>query len=90
MRRHGAARHVFFLTLSIQDVWGYSALKTGVAYLPFIPAVLVMTVVTQRAVTRIGARPLLIAGSAISAGGSSGCPGSPSTAPTPAAYSARR
>ena len=59
----------FFLTLFIQDVWGYSALKTGVAYLPFIPAVLVMTVVTQRAVTRIGARPLLIAGSAISAGG---------------------
>ena len=31
----------FFLTLFIQDVWGYSALKTGVAYLPFVPAVLV-------------------------------------------------
>ena len=58
----------FFLTLFIQDVWGYSALKTGVAYLPFIPAVLVTTVVTQQAVSRIGARPLLIAGSAIAAG----------------------
>ena len=59
----------FFLTLFIQDVWGYSPLKTGVAYLPFVPAVLVTTVVTQQAVTRIGARPLLIAGSAIAAGG---------------------
>ena len=59
----------FFLTLFIQDVWGYSPLKTGVAYLPFVPAVLVTTVVTQQAVTRIGARPLLIAGGAIAAGG---------------------
>ena len=58
----------FFLTLFIQDVWGYSALKTGVAYLPFVPAILVMTVVGQQAVTRVGARPLLIAGSVIGAG----------------------
>ena len=59
----------FFLTLFIQDVLGYSALKTGVAYLPFIPAVLVTTVVTQQAVARIGARPLLAAGAATAAGG---------------------
>ena len=59
----------FFLTLFIQDVWGYSPLKTGVAYLPFVPAVLVTTVVTQQAVTRIGARSLLIAGGVITAGG---------------------
>jgi len=50
-------------------VWGYSALKTGVAYLPFVPVVLVATVVAQQGVTRIGARPLLIAGSALGAGG---------------------
>jgi EmrB/QacA subfamily drug resistance transporter len=59
----------FFLTLFIQDVWGYSALRTGVAYLPYVPVILVMTVVAQRGVSRIGARPLLIAGSAIAAGG---------------------
>ena len=59
----------FFLTLFIQDVWGYSPLKTGLAYLPFVPAILVTTVLTQQAVTRIGARPLLIAGSALAAGG---------------------
>jgi predicted MFS family arabinose efflux permease len=57
----------FFLTLFIQDVWGYSPLKTGVAYLPFVPAMLATTVITQQAVSRIGARPLLIAGSVISA-----------------------
>jgi len=59
----------FFLTLFIQDVWGYSALKTGVAYLPFVPMVLAGTLFAQQGVTRIGARPLLIAGSAIAAGG---------------------
>jgi len=59
----------FFLTVFIQEVWGYSALRTGVAYLPYVPVILVMTVVAQRGVSRIGARPLLIAGSALAAGG---------------------
>jgi len=59
----------FFLTLFIQEVWGYSALRAGAAYLPYVPAILVMTVVAQRGVSRIGARPLLIAGCAIAAGG---------------------
>ncbi|HXC82767.1 MAG TPA: MFS transporter [Trebonia sp.] len=59
----------FFLTIFIQDVWGYSPLKTGLAYLPFVPVVLVMTVVAQQGVTRIGARPLLVVGSALGAGG---------------------
>jgi EmrB/QacA subfamily drug resistance transporter len=59
----------FFLTLFIQDVWEYSPLRTGLAYLPYVPLILVMTVVAQRGVRRIGARPLLIAGSAVAAGG---------------------
>jgi EmrB/QacA subfamily drug resistance transporter len=58
----------FFLTLFMQDVWDYSALKTGLAYLPLVPVMLAATVVTQQAVTRIGARPLLIAGSVLAAG----------------------
>ena len=58
----------FFLTLFIQEVWGYSALKTGVAYLPFVPVMLAATVAAQQGVTRVGARPLLIAGSALGAG----------------------
>ena len=59
----------FFLTLFVQDVWGYSALKTAAAYLPFVPAVLATTALTQQGVNRIGPRPLLIAGSATAAGG---------------------
>jgi len=59
----------FFLTVFLQEVWGYSALRTGLAYLPYVPVILVMTVAAQRAVSRIGPRPLLIAGSALAAGG---------------------
>ena len=59
----------FFLTLFVQDVWGYSALRTAAAYLPFVPAVLATTAVTQQGVNRIGPRPLLIASSAVAAGG---------------------
>ena len=60
---------MFFLTLFVQDVWGYSALQTAVAYLPFVPAVLATTAIAQQGVSRIGGRPLLLAGSVISAGG---------------------
>jgi EmrB/QacA subfamily drug resistance transporter len=59
----------FFLTLFVQTVWGYSALKTGVAYLPMVGMIMLMAGVSAQLVTRIGARPLLIAGSAIGAGG---------------------
>ena len=45
----------FFLALSMQEVWGYSALKTGVAYLPYVPSILLTTAVAQQGVTRIGA-----------------------------------
>jgi EmrB/QacA subfamily drug resistance transporter len=59
----------FFLTIFVQTVWGYSALKTGIAYLPMIAAIMVMAGVSAQLVTRIGARPLLLAGTAISGGG---------------------
>ena len=90
VRRYRDPRHVLLPDRVHPGGVGYSALRTGVAYLPYVPAVLVMTVVAQRGVSRIGARPLLIAGSAIAAGGCSGCPGSASTAPMPAGCSARR
>jgi len=60
---------LFFLTIFMQEVWGYSALKTGVAYLPMMATILAMTGVSTRLVPRIGARPLLLAGSALTAGG---------------------
>jgi predicted MFS family arabinose efflux permease len=59
----------FFLTLFLQDVWGYSALKTGVAYLPIMATVMAMSGAASQLVPRVGARPLLIAGSVIAAGG---------------------
>jgi EmrB/QacA subfamily drug resistance transporter len=59
----------FFLTLFVQEVWGYSALRTAAAYLPFVPATLATTALGQLWVSRIGARPLLFAGGAVAAGG---------------------
>ena len=59
----------FFLTLFMQAVWGYSALKTGVAYLPLTAAILVASGAAAQLVPRIGARPLLMAGSPAVAGG---------------------
>jgi EmrB/QacA subfamily drug resistance transporter len=59
----------FFLTLFVQDVWGYSAFRTGVAFLPLTAAVLAASAAVTRLVPRIGARPLLLAGASASAGG---------------------
>jgi EmrB/QacA subfamily drug resistance transporter len=59
----------FFLTLFIQNVWGYSALKTGIAYLPMIGTVMAASAVSSQLVNRIGARPLLIAGALTATGG---------------------
>jgi predicted MFS family arabinose efflux permease len=59
----------FFLTLFIQNVWGYSALKTGIAYLPMIGTVMLASAVGSQLVNRIGARPLLIAGAVTATGG---------------------
>jgi EmrB/QacA subfamily drug resistance transporter len=59
----------FFLTVFMQSVWGYSALKTGVAYLPLAAGILVSSGVAAQIVGRIGARPLLLAGTPAAAGG---------------------
>jgi len=59
----------FFLTLFVQDAWGYSALRAGLAFLPLTAAVLATSAAATRLVPRIGARPLLLAGAAASAGG---------------------
>jgi predicted MFS family arabinose efflux permease len=59
----------FFLTIFVQTVWGYSPVKTGVAYLPMVGTIMLMAGVSAQLVGRIGARPLLIAGSTFAAGG---------------------
>ena len=59
----------FFLTIFMQTVWGFSALKTGLAYLPFAGGVLLASGAAAQLVPRVGARPLLLAGSATTASG---------------------
>jgi len=46
----------FFLTLFTQVVWGYSALRGGLAYLPFVGAFVVVAGICSRLVPRFGAR----------------------------------
>jgi predicted MFS family arabinose efflux permease len=59
----------FFLTLFVQQVWGYSPLKSGLAYLPMILTVMAASAIASQLVPRIGARPLMLAGSVIATGG---------------------
>jgi EmrB/QacA subfamily drug resistance transporter len=59
----------FFLTIFVQAVWGYSALKTGIAYLPMVAVIMAGAGVSTQLVPRIGARPLLLAASATATGG---------------------
>jgi EmrB/QacA subfamily drug resistance transporter len=59
----------FFLTIFVQTVWGYSALKTGVAYLPMVAMIMAMAGVSSQLVGRIGAKPILVTGSLFAAGG---------------------
>ncbi len=59
----------FFLTLFIQTVLGYSPIRAGVAFLPFAVGVVIGSGLASPLVARIGPRPLIVAGSAMVAGG---------------------
>jgi EmrB/QacA subfamily drug resistance transporter len=53
----------FFLTIYVQTVWGYSAVRAGLAWLPFPITLIALNVFVARyLVTRVGVRPLLLAG----------------------------
>jgi uncharacterized membrane protein (UPF0136 family) len=59
----------FFVTLFAQDIWGYSALRTGLSFLPLTVALLAASIAAAALVPRIGARPLLLTGGTACAGG---------------------
>jgi EmrB/QacA subfamily drug resistance transporter len=59
----------FFLTIFLQNVLGYSPLKAGLAALPFAAVIVVMSGIVSQVVARTGARPLMLAGGAVTAGG---------------------
>jgi EmrB/QacA subfamily drug resistance transporter len=52
----------FFVSLYLQQVLGYSPIKAGLAFLPMTLCIVAGSTLASRAVTRIGAKPLLIAG----------------------------
>jgi EmrB/QacA subfamily drug resistance transporter len=59
----------FFLTLYMQDVLHYSALKTGVAYLPLSLLLVASAGVGSRILGRVGAQPILVTGFLLGAAG---------------------
>jgi EmrB/QacA subfamily drug resistance transporter len=59
----------FFITLYMQNVLGYSPIKTGLAYLPLCFAIGFAAGGAGQLLARIGTRPLIIAGAIITAGG---------------------
>jgi EmrB/QacA subfamily drug resistance transporter len=59
----------FLLTLYMQQVLHYSALKTGVAYIAFTVTIVAFSGVSQALVTRIGIRRVLPVGMALAAAG---------------------
>jgi EmrB/QacA subfamily drug resistance transporter len=52
----------FFISLYIQQVLGWDALKAGVSYLPLAVTIIISAGVASQLVTRIGFKPTLIAG----------------------------
>jgi EmrB/QacA subfamily drug resistance transporter len=59
----------FFMTLYMQNVLGYSPLKTGASYLPFTAGVAVSAGISSQLMSRIGTRPLIVVGNLVGAGG---------------------
>jgi MFS family permease len=59
----------FFLTIFQQEVLGYSPLRAGLAALPFAGVIVVMSGIVSQLISRVGARPLMLAGSLVTAGG---------------------
>jgi EmrB/QacA subfamily drug resistance transporter len=58
----------FFITLYMQQVLGYSAIKAGLSYLPLALMIIVASGIASQLVTRIGFKPVLTAGMAFIAG----------------------
>jgi EmrB/QacA subfamily drug resistance transporter len=59
----------FFISLYLQEVLHFSAIKTGLSYLPLAGGIVISAGVGSQLVTRIGFKPVLIAGLLLIAGG---------------------
>jgi EmrB/QacA subfamily drug resistance transporter len=59
----------FFISLYMQNVLGFSALKAGLAYLPLALGIILTAGASAPLVTRFGFKPVLVAGLIVTAGG---------------------
>ena len=59
----------FFLTLYMQNVLGYSPLRTGLSYLPVTAGVIVAAGISSKLFPRTGTWPVLVVGALAAAGG---------------------
>ena len=59
----------FFISLYMQQVLGYSAIKSGLSYLPLALTIIVAAGVASQLTTKIGFKPVLAAGMAFITGG---------------------
>jgi EmrB/QacA subfamily drug resistance transporter len=59
----------FYISLYMQQVLGYSAIKTGLSYLPLALMIIVAAGVASQLTTKIGFKPVLAAGMAFIAAG---------------------
>jgi EmrB/QacA subfamily drug resistance transporter len=59
----------FFISLYMQQVLGYSAIKSGLSYLPLALTIIVAAGIASQLVTRVGYKPVLVTGMAFIAAG---------------------
>ncbi|MEA2375789.1 MAG: hypothetical protein QOD53_2252 [Thermoleophilaceae bacterium] len=59
----------FFISLYMQQVLGYSAIKSGLSYLPLAVSIILSAGIASQLVTRIGFKPVLAAGMTFIAAG---------------------
>ena len=59
----------YFLTLYMQNVIGFSPIRSGSAYLPVTAGIIVAAGISSQLFARIGTRPVIVAGTLIAAAG---------------------
>jgi EmrB/QacA subfamily drug resistance transporter len=59
----------YFLTLFMQDVLGYSALKTGLCFLPQSVAIIVGAQISSRLMSKVGVWPIVTVGTTLATAG---------------------
>jgi EmrB/QacA subfamily drug resistance transporter len=59
----------FYVTLYMQNVLGYSAIQTGLAYLPLTFAIGIAAGISSQLLARVGTRPVIVIGALVAAGG---------------------